>query len=71
MRFIDLVLPVEVNQARLAERTGHFMGPGMLASQLATLEPLAADEADGVEVPAAGSPGEVLSAALCRLSGEA
>ena len=29
---------------RLAKRTGHYMPPSLLGSQLATLEPLAADE---------------------------
>jgi gluconokinase len=36
--------------ARIGQRTGHFMPASMLASQLATLEPLAADE-NGIVVP--------------------
>lgn len=35
---------------RIGQRTGHFMPPSMLASQLATLEPLAPDER-GVVIP--------------------
>ncbi|MGR0318204.1 gluconokinase [Agromyces sp. ZXT2-3] len=35
---------------RIGRRTGHFMPPSMLASQLATLEPLADDEC-GIVVP--------------------
>jgi gluconokinase len=37
---------------RLAKRTGHYMPPSLLGSQLATLQPLAADE------PGAAVPGE-------------
>ena len=38
---------------RLAKRTGHYMPPSLLGSQLATLEPLAGDE------PGAAASGEV------------
>ncbi|MDE0546704.1 gluconokinase [Microbacterium sp. C7(2022)] len=38
--------------ARIGQRTGHFMPATMLASQLATLEPLAADE-NGILIPLA------------------
>jgi gluconokinase len=34
----------DVIASRVAARTGHFMPPSLLASQLATLEPLATDE---------------------------
>ena len=34
-----LTAPAEVIARRLSERTGHFMPPGLLESQLATLEP--------------------------------
>ncbi|PKW27691.1 gluconokinase [Phycicoccus duodecadis] len=43
--FVHLDGPADVVQARLAARTGHFMPPALLASQLALLEPLAPDEA--------------------------
>ncbi len=36
--FVALVAPREVLQARLAARHGHFAGPALLDSQLATLE---------------------------------
>ena len=39
--------------ARLADRTGHFMPPALLDSQLATLEPLAPDE-PGTTIDARG-----------------
>lgn len=48
-RFVELDVPPHVLHARLAARTGHFMPASLLDSQLATLEPLAADEA-GVRV---------------------
>ena len=37
--------------SRLGARKGHFMPPSLLASQFATLEPPAADEAGVVRVP--------------------
>lgn len=36
--FVYLRVPPQVLQRRLAARTGHFAGPKLLASQLATLE---------------------------------
>jgi gluconokinase len=42
----------QVLTERLAARTGHYMPPSLLSSQLATLEPLAADE------PGAAASGE-------------
>lgn len=39
IRWVYLTAPPEVLARRLRERTGHFMPPGMLESQLATLEP--------------------------------
>src|SRR3954469_23946918 len=39
VRFVYLAGPPELFRARLAGRPGHFMGPAMLDSQLATLEP--------------------------------
>ena len=63
VRFVHLVVPPEELQRRLAARTGHFMPATLLASQLATLEPLAADE-DGVDVPVAGPPDAIADEAL-------
>jgi gluconokinase len=42
--FVHLDAPRSVLEARMARRTGHFMPASMLASQLATLEPLGRDE---------------------------
>ena len=42
--FLHLSGSPEVLARRMAGRPGHFMPPSLLASQLATLEPLGADE---------------------------
>lgn len=42
--FLHLDGVEELLAERVAARAGHFMPPGLLASQLATLEPLQADE---------------------------
>jgi gluconokinase len=54
--FIQLSVELPVLEHRLAQRTGHFMPPSLLQSQLETLEPLQADEngltlmtSDGIE----------------------
>ena len=39
IRFVHLTGTPQMLRARLAGRAGHFMKPGMLASQLAALEP--------------------------------
>jgi len=51
---------------RLARRRGHYMPASLLASQLATLEPLGDDE-PGVTVAADGEPADVLAEALDAL----
>lgn len=56
----------ELLAARAAARTQHFMPPSLLASQLAVLEPLAADEA-GITVDIAGAPAEIVDRALLGL----
>jgi carbohydrate kinase (thermoresistant glucokinase family) len=42
--FVHLIASRDVLAERLAHRSGHFMPPGLLDSQLATLEPLGVDE---------------------------
>lgn len=42
--FVHLTAPVEELERRIRSRQGHFMPASMLASQLATLEPLERDE---------------------------
>ncbi|MEV7181682.1 gluconokinase [Kitasatospora sp. NPDC093679] len=65
--FLELDLAPEVAARRIAARTGHFMPPGLLDSQYATLEPLAADE-PGTRVSAAGSAARTLAAATEALA---
>jgi gluconokinase len=59
VRFVHLTAAPDVLRARLEGRASHFMKPGMLASQLATLEP----PADALTLDAAQSP-EALVAAI-------
>lgn len=51
---------------RLRHREGHFMPPSLLASQLATLEPLEADEG-GAVIPIAGGVDAVVARAAREL----
>ncbi|WP_421932310.1 gluconokinase [Phenylobacterium sp.] len=44
LRFVWLTGDPQVLAQRLADRTGHFAGPDLLTSQLATLEPPGPDE---------------------------
>lgn len=62
--FVHLDGPRAVLAARLAGRQGHFMPPGLLDSQLATLEALGPDEA-GVRVDISPPP-EAVSAEVVR-----
>jgi gluconokinase len=59
-RFVFLNASRALLDARVHQRTGHFMPPSLLDSQLATLEPLEPDE-PGVTVDADLSPVEIAS----------
>lgn len=61
--FLHLNGSKEVLKARTEGRTGHFMPPALLESQLATLEPLQEDER-GVVVDIAAPVAEVVAEAL-------
>ena len=61
--FLHLAGDREVIAARLAVRSGHFMPPGLLDSQFATLEPLDADE-PGLVIDVSTPPEEVVATAL-------
>ena len=61
--FLHLNGSKEVLKARTEGRTGHFMPPALLESQLATLEPLQDDER-GVVVDIAAPVADVMAAAL-------
>jgi carbohydrate kinase (thermoresistant glucokinase family) len=65
-RFVELDSPPEMLAARMV-RPGHFMPPSLLASQLAILEPLAADE-PGVRIPNDESPAAVVARAVAALA---
>lgn len=64
--FVYLAAPRETIAARLAGRSGHFMPPGMLDSQLADLEEPAPGE-PAVRVDAGPNPGVVAETILQRL----
>jgi beta-N-acetylhexosaminidase len=65
--FLHLHGTEEVLSQRLEGRSGHFMPPALLVSQLATLEPLAADEA-GFVVDIAAPVDEVVASALANIA---
>ena len=68
VRFMLLDVDGDVLRERVARRTGHWMPPTLLDSQLAVLEPLDPDE-DGVTVAVGGPPGAVAADALAALDG--
>ena len=64
--FAHVDVPEAVLAERLAARTGHYMPPSLLGSQLATLEPLGDDE-PGITVPGTGEPVDVVDAIVDAL----
>lgn len=64
--FLELDVPADVLRQRMTQRQGHFMPPSLLASQLATLEPLAPQE-PGTRLTSAEDPARTLAAALDTL----
>lgn len=64
--FVHLDADVALLTERARARSGHFMSPSLLQSQLETLEPLMADEAGGT-VHVDGSPSEVAARARAVL----
>jgi gluconokinase len=67
VRFAHLVDDPDDLARRMAQRTEHFMPVTLLASQLATLEPLGDDE-DGFTVPGGSTPGDTASAVVAALA---
>jgi gluconokinase len=61
--FAHLDPPVDALATRLAERRGHVFNPVLLPDQVATLEPLAPDEA-GVRIPGDVGREDVVGAVL-------
>jgi gluconokinase len=67
VRFVHLLAPPALLQTRVDNRRGHYMPPALLASQLATLQPLGTDE-PGFGVDTDRSPAEVADDVLARLA---
>ena len=65
--FVHLDAPADVLAIRAGAREGHFMPASLLASQLATLEPLQPDE-PGFAIDASLPVGELVTAAASRLA---
>ena len=63
-----LAADADVLRSRLASRRGHYMPASLLESQLATLEPLDADET-GATIDAGRAEGDVLAAAMAAVRG--
>ena len=63
---VHLAGPYEVVAQRLAGRHGHFMPPELLASQYATLEPLAPDE-PGITLDLTDTPTRIVDEVLRAL----
>lgn len=66
VRFLHLDGSPALLAERMGVRSGHFMPTTLLASQLATLEPLQPDE-DGVVVDISGSPDQIAARAAAAL----
>lgn len=67
VQFVHLSGSRELLTERIQGRAGHFMKPALLASQLAILEPLGADEA-GFTVDIAPRPAQIVAEVLERIN---
>ena len=67
LRFVYLQGSAALLRERLRHRTGHYMPPALLDSQLATLEPPGADEA-ALAIDISPATDQVVAAALALLS---
>ena len=61
--FVHLTAPAALIRERLRGRRGHFMPPGLLASQLATLE----EPTDVLAVDVTSSPAQSVAAIRCGI----
>lgn len=66
LQFVHLHGSADLLRQRLLARTGHYMPPSLLDSQLATLEPPAADEA-AITLDISPPTGQVVAEALAQL----
>ena len=64
--FVHLDGSREVLAERMKTRSGHFMPPSLLPSQLSTLEPLSPEEA-GIRIDITDSPADIVDAILRHL----
>ena len=67
--FAHVTVDADLLRDRVEQRTGHYMPPSLLDSQLATLEPLQDDE-PGASISGAGTPDAVVEELLNTLSSE-
>jgi len=67
--FAHVTVDAQLLRDRVEQRTGHYMPPSLLDSQLATLEPLQDDE-PGASISGAGSPDAVVDELLSTLAAE-
>ena len=67
--FAHVKADADLLKQRMESRSGHYMLPSLLESQLATLQPLEADE-PGASISGAGQPDEVVDALLTALRAE-
>ncbi|HUY81237.1 MAG TPA: gluconokinase [Acidobacteriaceae bacterium] len=65
-RFVLLDVPVDALKKRIRSRTGHYMNPGLLQSQLDTLEV----PHDALRVDATGAPADIAKNILIQLAPE-
>ena len=70
LQFVFLDGPAELIEQRMALRTGHYMHPELLASQLHALERPGADENDVVRIDINRPVGQLLAAALAALQAD-
>ena len=69
MRFAHLHGPRALIESRMAARAGHYMPTSLLDSQLASLEPLQADEA-GIVLDISKDPSELVREILKTIKQE-
>ncbi len=67
--FAHVTVDADLLRQRMERRTGHYMPPSLLESQLATLEPLQDDE-PGAAVSGGGAPEDVVRELLAALRAE-
>jgi len=65
--FAQLTVPEDVLASRVGTRKGHYMPPSLVHSQIAILEPLAADE-PGLTIPGTDSPEQAIDDVLAALA---